>query len=365
VGRSITLESTSNAALRAIAQAAANTDGQSAAQTSERVCLAIAQVPGLLPAVIQRLETDVDAVRLVNNLAANCMRSAELFVNVPGSMDALKASSIKFKLHSFGVINHLSRCPAASRELIAHRFVEDVLYPALDVGDEPLTVEQEATIARGTLALANLTGTSSKLALPGANRVALETIVKVLDHAVRGERLATITWLPPAVLYGLRNMTHNTANKITLLECGLAPVLTRVLDQWVPETGLPTLELSLESVGNLSTEQECVQVLWDAGLVRVLQRLTDRLENQTDTNTSHAPSHAHTDQDYDARVLVLASQARQLVEGLLERHVALCMGQHRRLGGESSIMVLDDEIVYTILQFAFGTTTGSHGPFHL
>lgn len=321
--------------MRAIAQAAANTDGQEAAQTSERVCQTIAEVPGLLPAVIKRLETDVDAVRLVNNLAANCMRSAELFVNVPGSMDALKASSKKFKLHSFGVINHLSRCPAASKALIAHGFVEDVLLLALDVSEEEeLTVEQEATIARGTLALANLTGTSSDC--PPANRVALETIVKVLDHAVRGERLATITWLPPAVLYGLRNMTHNIANKLTLLECGLAPVLAKVLDQWVPATGMATLELSIESVSNLSTENEAVQVLWDAGVVRVLQHLAEKLEDHLalDASSSSSSPTPHTDISRNKDMFRLASEARRLVEVLLQRHVAVCMGQHRRLGGD-------------------------------
>ena len=62
--------------------------------------------------------------------------------------------------------------------------------------DDPLPVEQEATIARGTLALANLTQPSavchaSALGLcqdsptfTPSNKVALETIVKVLDHAV-------------------------------------------------------------------------------------------------------------------------------------------------------------------------------------
>lgn len=360
LSRSIRNEGTSNAALRAIAQAAANTDGQEAALTSELVCQTIAEVPGLLQAVIKRLETDVDAVRLVNNLAANCMRSAELFVNVPGSMDALKASAKKFKLHSFGVINHLSRCPAASRALIKHGFVEDVLHPALDVGEEvELSVEQEATIARGTLALANLTGTSSDC--PPANRVALETIVKVLDHAVRGERLATITWLPPAVLYGLRNMTHNTANKLTLLECGLAPVLAQVLDQWVPATGMATLELSIESVSNLSTEVEAVQVLWDAGVVRVLQHLADKLEEHSPCS----PTTPNTENSRRTDMLRLANEARRLVEVLLQRHVAVCMGQHRRLGGDSPMMMLDDAVVYKILQFAFGTTNGSNGPFHL
>jgi len=318
--RSIQNESTSNAALRAIAQAAANTDGQSAAQVSERICQSIAEMPGLLDSVVQRLETDVDAVRLVNNLAANCKRSAELFVLAAGSMDALKASSRKFKLHSFGVINHLSRCDVGSKALVAHGFIDDVLHPALDVKNEPLTVEQEATIARGTLALANLTGAATH-SCPSANRVALETIVKVLDHAVRGERLATITWLPPAVLYGLRNMTRNTANKRALLECGLAPVLSKVLDTWAPETGIATLELAIESVGNLSAEVDAVQALWDAGVVRVLQHLVERL---------HALS--ATDLKCSDQIAFLTGEAKRLVELLLERHVAMCMGQHRRLG---------------------------------
>jgi len=119
-----------------------------------------------------------------------------------------------------------------------------------------------------------------------------------------------------------RNMTRSAPNKITLLECGLAPVLARVIDDWMPDTGLATLELSIEAVSNLSTEQECVQVLWDAGLVRVLQQLADKLETSSDPLTKTC---AHAD---------IAMEARRLVEALLERHVAICMGQHRRLGAD-------------------------------
>ena len=86
----ISQEETSNAALRAVAQAAANTDGLSAAKESESICWEIAQQPGLLPAVVDRMESDVDAVRLVNNLGANSAQSALLFANVPGSIQALK-----------------------------------------------------------------------------------------------------------------------------------------------------------------------------------------------------------------------------------------------------------------------------------
>merc|ERR1712216_86922 len=359
LSRAVQNEGSSNAALRAIAQAAANTDGQSAAVMSEKVCQSIAELPGLLDAIVKRLETDVDAVRLVNNLAANCLRCAQLFVMVPGSVDALKAASKRFKLHSFGVISHLSRCPEASKALIAHGFVEDVLYPALEVADEPLPVEMEATIARCTLALANLTGSQFEDSIfprgAVAKKVALETIVKVLDHAVRGERLATITWLPPAVLYGLRNMTHHPANKIMLLDSGLAPVLARVLALWGPETGMATLELSIESVTNLATEDASVQILWDAGVVRVLQHLMDKLDDLPATG----------DAGTDASRRSLAHEVRALVELLLQRHIAVCMGQHRRLGCKSPINLLDDALVCKILQFAFGAANGDHGPFGL
>jgi hypothetical protein len=123
------------------------------------------------------------------------------------------------------------------------------------------------------------------------------------------------------VLYGLRNMTRNTANKIALLECGLAPVLSQVLQTWVPETGMATLEFAIESVSNVSTEAEAVQALWDAGVVRVLQHLVDKLHALPATDEKRAED-----------IYVLANQVRRLVELLLERHVALCMGQHRRLG---------------------------------
>lgn len=141
-------------------------------------------------------------------------------------------------------------------------------------------------------------------------------------------------------------MTRSTANKITLLECGLAPVLAKVLDQWVPATGMATLELSIEAVSNLSTERECVQALWDAGVVRILQQLAEKLGA---VPYDPAQSRAYAG---------IADHARQLVEVLLERHVAICMGQHRRLGADSAIMLLDDALVYKILQFAFGTTNG-------
>jgi hypothetical protein len=95
-GRFISQTETSTSALRAVAQAAANTDGLLAGKQSDTICWEIAQAPGLLTAVVSKMANDVDAVRLVNNLAANSEQSALLIANTPGSIEALK---VYFILH--------------------------------------------------------------------------------------------------------------------------------------------------------------------------------------------------------------------------------------------------------------------------
>lgn len=97
-------------------------------------------------------------------------------------------------------------------------------------------MEQEATMARGTLALANLTGSDVNVHMP-ENPTILGTIVKVLHHAARGIRLASITWLPPSVLFGLRNMTGEERVCQMLIDNGLAFVLAG--DSWpIPQSNL-------------------------------------------------------------------------------------------------------------------------------
>eukprot|EP00960_Hanusia_phi_P050120 760006-Hanusia_phi.AAC.5 len=304
--RFIQFEITSTAALRAVAQAAANTDGQLAATCSETVCLKIVKVPGLLEAVVERLETDVDAVRVINNLAANCIDCARLFIQVPGSIQALKECSKKYKLHAFGVINHLSRCPDVSKILLREGFVEDILLPALQARCDTSSSESEATIARGTLALANLTGMNNQVC-PQANGFALRTIVKVLEYAIRGERFATITWLPPAVLFGLRNMTTNKKNVVLLIKYGLAGVIAGLGNMWDQKSGTNTLELAMDCITHISQVNSCIQSLWDAGIVRALQNISAGSRGES---------------------VVAICDAERLVNLLLQRHVAVCMGQH-------------------------------------
>jgi hypothetical protein len=126
-------------------------------------------------------------------------------------------------------------------------------------------VEQEATLARGTLALANLSSSNfpSHLRMP-ENPTILATIVKVLHHAARGIRLASITWLPPSVLFGIRNMTGDDKVCRLLVDSGLAFVLAGIIletCEWDEECGESTLGLSIDVVDNRERNRNPFPVL--------------------------------------------------------------------------------------------------------
>jgi len=221
--------------------------------------------------------------------------------------------------------------------LVEAGFVQEVLSLSLagecEVrgAEAGLPPEQEAIIARGTLALANLSGLTEGRS-PPATRTALRTIVKVLDHAARGERLATITWLPPAVLAGLCGMTRTAENKAALMQCGLAPVLARLVEGWTPATGEATLRLTIESLENLTEDaEEVAQALWEAGVERAMRAV--------------ARGGGAFPADCTAR-------AWRVAERLMARPLAVKMGQHRRLGRESPLMLLDEALVHVVLNMA-------------
>ncbi|KAJ1486140.1 hypothetical protein T484DRAFT_1790811, partial [Baffinella frigidus] len=68
---------------------------------------------------------------------------------VPGAVAALKRGALcKFRLHAFGVINHLSRHPASAAALVEAGFVGDILSSLpLDERGADLPPEQEAIVA--------------------------------------------------------------------------------------------------------------------------------------------------------------------------------------------------------------------------
>jgi hypothetical protein len=213
-------------------------------------------------------------------------------------------------------------------------FIDEILSPAICSSEyngtvaSELSLEQEATVARGTLALANLS-CNCGCECPSVGRRALETVVKVLDCAVRGETLATITWLPTTVLFGICNAAVNQENALILLESGIAPPLARLLISWEPAAGNETLELGIRAVERLAAVEGSFEYLWSAGMLAAVIKVAEG--NLGD----------------------ISEAARRVVFGMQERHVAVCMGHDRRLGQGSPLMLVDDAVMHMVLSLAY------------
>lgn len=217
-------------------------------------------------------------------------------------------------------------------------FIHEILSPAVCSAEQSgsaipeLSLEQEATIARATLALANLS-CNCGCECPSVGRRGLETVVKVLDCAVRGETLATITWLPTTVLFGMCNAAVNQSNALMLLEAGVAPPLARLLASWEPAAGNDSLELGVRCVERLGAVEDSFGYLWSAGMLSAVLKVAEG-------------NHGGT-----------SEAARRVVRALQERHVAVCMGHQRRLGQGSLLMLLDDAVMHMLLSLAYPPPT--------
>jgi hypothetical protein len=263
-------------------------------------------------------------------------------------------AALKFKLHAFGVINHLSRFRSIAVTLVESNFVDEILCPALHAAERPEeddagepTLEQEATLARAALALANLstTGGSREVLL---GRRAAGSVVKVLDFALRGETLATITWLPANVLGGVCSAALQPHNAEVMLECGLAHTLARLLAAWEAEAGLEPLRLGLCALDRLSVAQAGFGQLWAAGLVEALHTVAGRARRMEGAEAEEARG--------------LAGEAESVASRLQARHLAVCMGQQRRLGRGSSLMLLDESLLHMVLTMAYPPPSSFDGP---
>ena len=247
----------------------------------------------------------------------------------------LQGATRRFKLHAFGVINHLSRFKPIAEAMVRAGFIEELLFPAVcgaescSASTTELSLEQEATVARATLALANLSCNCGS-ECPSVGCRALETVVKVLDYAVRGETLATITWLPTTVLFGICNAAVNHSNALLLLQAGAAPPLTRLLTSWEPAAGPDMLDLGVRAVERLAAVEGSFVFLWSAGMLGAVIKIAN-LRHFGDTSAA----------------------AMRVVLKLQERHLAVCMGHQRRLGQSSLLMLLDDAVMHMVLSLAY------------
>ena len=219
-----------------------------------------------------------------------------------------------------------------AKVLIEARVVEEALKPVLR---EPGSGDKhEARLARAAMAMANLTGDVDD-AGESNHQSAIATTVKILGFALDGRSWAGIHFAPYSVVYPLANLAANPKNREQLVDCGLLSLLARVINDWkrVGHHADETLALAIELASHLKGAWEWQQRMREGGVVSALKKVRDRRRRET---------------------VECSKRAEELLDELMQGHLAVLMSQHPRLGTNSSLHCLDEYATGIILDYAFG-----------
>lgn len=303
-------------------------------------CLAILNTPGALESLtnLMSMREEVhqeDACLVINNCAAFCSEFCHRISLQPGLVDSLKQLATHGCFNSrnvaVGALNCLSRCERAREVLLKQRVVEDALIPVLQ--EQGTGDKFEARLSRAAMALANLAGEDPSCVLGDEQfRQILANTVRILGFASQGKSWAGIHFAPYGVLYPFRKLASNPSIHTHIVECGMVESLARCIQDRhkFEETG-STLELALSVTKGLMEYAEHHSQLRQVGMIRLMRLIkTDMCVNDE-----------------------CKEMAGEIMEKLLEGHLAVWMSQHPRLGGQSPLHLLDEFVTGIILDHAF------------
>lgn len=311
-------------------------------------CLVIVTTPGALDALVDILLSDVlnmheDAALVVNNCAAFSEEVCTTIVHCSGMIAALMrlatSGSFGAKCVAVGALNCLSRCKDSKRDLLRMRVVEEALKPVL--GEVGAGERHEARKVRAAMAIANLTGRCDYEHVQDYQ--ALPAMVKVLGYALEGRSWAGIHLSSYSVLYPLSHLAVHLENRQRLVACGAVQLLARSIDRWSANIRSDADELTLPLVltisSQLAEDWENHEQMRQAGFVRGLREVAKGMRGE-------APG--------------CVSSAEVLLEKLLLAPLAVCMGQHARVGADSLFFRLDEYVTALIMDLSFGGDTSVH-----
>lgn len=304
-------------------------------------CMAIVRTPGALDALVDILHSNVlnmheDAALVVNNCAAFSEEVCMAIVQCPGMITSLKklaiSGSFGAKCVAVGALNCLSRCREAKVSLTNKRVVEDALVPVLQetgTGDK-----YEARKVRAAMAVANLTGRCDPQHVN--EYAALPAMVRVLGYALDGRSWAGIHLSAYSVLYPLSHLAEEASNRPQLIDSGLVELLVRSVDRWSAgirtDADELTLPLVLKIGEQLARDWAAHESLRQAGILRGLREIARGLRGEA---------------------WECVSCAQKLLERLMLAPIAVCMGQHPRLGVASPFFLLDEYVSNLIVEMSF------------
>jgi len=309
---------------------------------NEENCRAIIGTPGCLRNIIHLLQpengnTQCDAALIINNCAAFCSETCVPIVNA-GVVTALQRLALEgtpsAKNVAVGALNSLSRCFSVRTQMLQVGVVENTLTKVLC---ESGSGEQyEARLARAAMAVANLTGHKLSILSVGSNfHTALSSICKIMRFAIEERSWAGIFFAPYSVCLPLYNLSLNPDNRKQLVEFGMIQLVADLLRSWkkahlADETLMLALSIAEQIALRPDDESQRLQAK-QSGLVQAIKTVELGLRGE--------PS-------------ACRDMASAVLESLRQRHRAIWMCQHGRVGGQSPLHLLDDSITDMIVGFA-------------
>mmetsp|Transcript_13935 Transcript_13935/g.48131 ORF Transcript_13935/g.48131 Transcript_13935/m.48131 type:complete len:508 (-) Transcript_13935:97-1620(-) len=324
-----------------------------------------------------------------------------MFSEEPGLLGALKdlckAEDTNARTDAVGAFNHISRSDQARCVLIKHNIINDALSAALMANYETPD-EMDAIVARATMAIANimahgprsphtssmedstcLSPTSRALQdeseicknLHGEMKIsrgvykrpiqdyveicrsgvcgnvslrreAMEILVRCLHYALKGEKWVGITWGIFSVVHALKNLSQIEENKHVLFRFDLIVWLLELLKMWIGRT--PSFANSVTSTKSISIQpRELHLTLHIIANMATLDSVRLELKRAKAEHTLLEITQKEVEADsggVDSSLWLLR-----------DRHLALCMGQHSRLGAESKFGLLDPAVMRLIVEY--------------
>ena len=314
---------------------------------NKRNCLAMVSTAGALSALVSlfpygrtprdpndKWSTQELSAMVINNCASfgeeeACLRIVEHPCMLVALKHLARSGSCRTRCVTIGAMNCLSRCDGARESLMRVRIVEDMLLPALreaPVGAQDLEDRLAVRKMFALMALLNLTGRCDYEHVH--DRAALASLVQVLESTLQDGCWAGQRFSAFSILYSFGRLALNRGNvRNELIACGLPQLLVRFVSSWASGTEqVDELALALTILDQITNDWGSHGRLWQVGLVGELQELAKRMEGSC-----------------------LGARVDALVRRLELAPLAVCMGQHRRLGGESPIGLLDEYVLTLIM----------------
>mmetsp|Transcript_49576 Transcript_49576/g.101208 ORF Transcript_49576/g.101208 Transcript_49576/m.101208 type:complete len:468 (-) Transcript_49576:70-1473(-) len=282
--------------------------------------------------------------------AAFCVAQNSTLLNTIFDV-AINDENSRIRSMGIGAINCLSRSYRAVQILRRHGVIEDVLLPNMVEGDT-LSEQQDLGMLTITCALVNLTVAQDdeSLFVAWSRRKeglrCIRNLVKCFGLALSDGRWQNVSFSPHSVLYPLHNVLRCCPDATeTLLESELIENLELLISKYVQNwRELETLELGMKAIRSLCEDPVVQRRLREETMLQQLRSVAVLKD----------PRQAWRLEPED-QVLVhsILSLSDAIMYELQLPIVALCMGQHHRLGASSQLRTIDADCLMLIATMAF------------